>query len=57
MFKWGDISYINQIKAYHDGCRFKINRMIKLKNPKKKNKNPNIEEGWKKSQGIQYMYL
>jgi len=31
--------------------------MIKLKNPKKKNKNPNIEEGWKKSQGIQYMYL
>jgi hypothetical protein len=31
--------------------------MIKLKNPKKKYKNPNIEEGLKKRQGIQYMYL
>jgi len=39
-------SYINQIETYQE-YRFKINPMIKLKNLKK-NKNPNIKEGWRK---------
>jgi hypothetical protein len=39
---------VNQIKAYHDGCRLKINRMIKLKNPKKNTKIPTLKKDEKK---------
>ena len=48
---------MNQIKAYHDGCRLKINRMIKLKNPKKIQKSQHWRRMKKKTRNSIYVSL